>query len=366
MTPPLAIHSVALEGAAPAWVQLIPAGTFRGDDGRGPYRLADPAAVIARSMARLGHLVVDYDHQTDLAAVGGVGGQAPAAGWIVALEERDGALWGRVEWTETGARRIEGREYRYLSPVFAHEKAGGEILQLLRAGLTNKPNLDLVALNHSQTQETASMDEFLTQIVKALGLKPDADQAVALQQIEQVARQAAEAEFLSKIVTQLTGGPVDLAPLHAAGAGPARDKALGDVVVALQAKMAKAHGADRDGDGPQAAQLQETIKALQSEVNMLKAAQASGAAEAAVDAAITAGKLAPAARDWALSYAASEPDGFKSFIEKQPTLVSANATVATVEPPTGENGLTAGQTAICAAMGLTADEFKAAEVRRQG
>jgi hypothetical protein len=59
--------------APPQWIQLIPAGTFQGRDGRGPYLLSDPDAVIAATMAlrmRAG-IPIDYDHATDFAATDG-------------------------------------------------------------------------------------------------------------------------------------------------------------------------------------------------------------------------------------------------------------------------------------------------------
>lgn len=35
---------------------------------------------------------------------------------------RDGAIWGRVEWTERAAAAIRAREYRFLSPSFGFDK----------------------------------------------------------------------------------------------------------------------------------------------------------------------------------------------------------------------------------------------------
>jgi hypothetical protein len=49
--------------APPEWIQLVPAGSFHGRDGRGPYLLSDPEAVIAATNAlrmRAG-IPIDYD-----------------------------------------------------------------------------------------------------------------------------------------------------------------------------------------------------------------------------------------------------------------------------------------------------------------
>ena len=136
----------------PEWVELIPAGEFSGRDGRGPYTL-DPAAVQSAFADWGMPLAIDYEHQAFNAAENGQ--PAPAAGWINALDVRAGALWGQVEWTERAAGHVTAREYRFLSPVFDHDKQG-RVLRLLGAGLTNNPNLYLTALNRrGEFQPTA-------------------------------------------------------------------------------------------------------------------------------------------------------------------------------------------------------------------
>jgi phage I-like protein len=131
---------------APEWIELLPAGDFAGRDGRGPFRLSNPAAVVTATVGlRMdAGLPIDYDHATDFAAPSGR--PAPAAGWIRAIEVRDGALWGRVEWTSHGRSAVVTREYRYISPVFEYSH-DGEVQRLLRAALTNNPNLYLTAIS---------------------------------------------------------------------------------------------------------------------------------------------------------------------------------------------------------------------------
>lgn len=151
-------------GGGDTWVQLVPPGAFAGRDGR-RFRLDDAAGVIARSLAAApGRMLpVDYDHATERAFVGPGGrppeAYAPAAGWIVALEDRGGhplgGVWGLVEWTPRGRERVEGREYRFLSPVFRHQP-DGLVLRLDRAGLTNVPNLDLAPFDAAAAAPGAS------------------------------------------------------------------------------------------------------------------------------------------------------------------------------------------------------------------
>src|SRR5271170_5371722 len=144
----LAVVGTKLSGSAmpPEWIELIPAGEFKGRDGRGPFRLTDPKKVIGatRALQMDAGLPIDYDHATDFGAP--EGRPAPAAGWICGFDERDGSLWGKVEWTAHGAEAVAMREYRYISPVFEYAE-NGDVVRLLRAALTNNPNLFLTAIS---------------------------------------------------------------------------------------------------------------------------------------------------------------------------------------------------------------------------
>lgn len=89
------LHSalaLAADGSVPEWIHLVPAGEFRGADGRGPYRLRDAAALITASMGPGRRLPLDENHSTDLAATRGE--PAPARGWIVDLQSRPDGIWG--------------------------------------------------------------------------------------------------------------------------------------------------------------------------------------------------------------------------------------------------------------------------------
>lgn len=143
-----------MTGAAPDWIEILPVGEIRARDGR-RWTLDDPAMVIANTLLyRNGlDLVIDYEHQTEAAERNGQ--PAPAAGWIKELEVRDGAIWGRVEWTERAAEAIRAKEYRYFSPVFAHERKTGRVTMIDSGALTNNPALDLTALAHFEIPATA-------------------------------------------------------------------------------------------------------------------------------------------------------------------------------------------------------------------
>ncbi|RUZ99100.1 hypothetical protein EN932_36825, partial [Mesorhizobium sp. M7A.F.Ca.US.002.01.1.1] len=181
----VASHSTALtavDAEGDIWLQLVPAGTFTGRNGQGPWTTGDKAsmeqiAANSRQLAGSTEPVIDYDHQAIFGAVPGVGGKAPAAGWIKELKVQDDGIYGRVEWTAAAATAIKAKEYRYLSPVFFHEKTSGRVLAIRMAGLTNTPNLDLVAVAASalftSNENGASMDKILAALGLAKGTNED-------------------------------------------------------------------------------------------------------------------------------------------------------------------------------------------------
>jgi phage I-like protein len=369
---PLAVHGTAIEdadlssSAPPQWVMLIPAGEFSGRDGRGPFRLADPARVIAATdaLGLTAGVPIDYDHATDFAAP--KGRPAPAAGWIRELAERDGALWGRVEWTPHGAKAITSREYRYISPVFQYSPDGA-VTRLLRAGLTNNPNLYLTAISaravagmgapgaevqHGRRAGTTAgaelgqggeaMDTLLQQLCEMLGLGDDSSPEEVLAAV--------------RALNESAHGDED--------EGGERDSAQGDD-----------RDDDRDAGGMQAAgagagadparyvavaQFQRVL----GELNQLRVERARERAERAVDDAIKAGKLIPAQRQWAISYCQADFKGFGAFAARQPAAFGGafeSAAAATFTPPppalAATAALTATETAICAQLGLSPEDY---------
>ena len=164
------------DGVPPEWVELIPAGPeVVGRDGRA-WKNDQPKAVIEAFNRGGIPIPIDWEHATEVKAPKGE--PAPAAGWIEEIEARDGgAIWGRVVWTANGHDSVANREYRFLSPVFLHERKSGRILKLMSAALTNTPNLYLKSLNR---EEEPAMP-LSTEIRQALGLDENAtdEQAVA-------------------------------------------------------------------------------------------------------------------------------------------------------------------------------------------
>lgn len=270
--------NLAAAEAGGTWVHLMPAGTFSGRDGRGPYVLSDPEKVIAASQAARMDLVVDYDHQTDLAAVRGVGGTAPAAGWLKELQARADGIWGLVEWTASAGQKVEGREYRFLSPVFTHSKETGEVFAIKRAALTNNPNLQLTALAAQDGVEAGSGEAGLAErIAEALGLDDIGEDAIL--------------------------------------------RAISELVGAVRG----------NGDATATAGAQETgIMELAAELNRVKSQRAEERATTLVESAVTSGRLPPYLRDWGLALCRENPDRFEEFAAQMAPIVAPGTQADTV------------------------------------
>ena len=148
------INAIELAADLPERVQLIPAGAVVGRDGR-QWVLDDPQQVVNRFIEQGTELPVDIEHSTELRAPKGE--PAPAAGWVHQLEVIDGAIWGAVNWNETGRELVGGKQYRYLSPVILYSPGDGSIRGLTSVALTNRPNLHLPALNRGRTAPLGAM-----------------------------------------------------------------------------------------------------------------------------------------------------------------------------------------------------------------
>ncbi len=158
---------------APDWVHLLPAGPITTHDGRGPYHVPSMQALAQRSLGGDGpvrRLPIDECHATDKAAPLGL--PAPARGWITALEVRADGLWGQVEWTGVGRQLMEDGAYAGISPAILHSKSG-EVQQLLRASLTNTPNLRGLTALHSEDEDM----DWKAKLIELLGLDAGADDA---------------------------------------------------------------------------------------------------------------------------------------------------------------------------------------------
>lgn len=164
---------MALADAPTLDLKILPqANTSKGivgRDGRGPFR-CDLDAVI-RATERAGLPALDFDHALERDPA------APKAGYCIRLFQRDGAIWGSFRLTERGHHAIHSGEYRYISPTFRHRK--GDISALVRAGLTNNPNLFNTAINiansttEKNSMEANKLDVIERQMIERFGVSEE-------------------------------------------------------------------------------------------------------------------------------------------------------------------------------------------------
>ena len=313
----------------PLSIEIIPAGSeIQGRDGRKGKNL-NPQKVAANSMARLQKLVIDENHATDLSAP--KGGSSPAMGWMSGLRAGEGgSIWADVEWTKRGSEAVLNKEYSFISPVFLHNDQG-EITVVLRAALTNSPNLQLPAINSAQTpdlgpeknnKEENPMD--LKVLCATLGISETATEAEALAAIK--ALNAAKAE---KPQPQTDTSKVDLAAY-----APRAD---------LNAMEARALAAEK-------------------QVADLNSARLKKEAEAAVDEAIRNRKFAPASRDVYMALCSTQEgfEKFKNICAATPPIIGTETQAPEGAPPAAGNdpALNAEEQSVAKAMGYTEEEFK--------
>jgi len=328
------------------WLQLLPAGAFKPVDGREmdvPHWFIDASsapAVIARSQALQTLAVIDYEHQTLNKHENGQ--PAPAAGWLLAMEWREGSgLWGQVFLTERAREQIKAGEYRYFSPVFSYDPQSGQVLQIEMGALTNTPALDGLAplsrlerlaaasfgfSRKGQAPEDRTMDKAL---LKALGLPEGADTQAAIAALNQLkAQQAAQSQTLAALKKALS----------------VTDE--GELLAACSRLTAP------PADKPDPAQFvpMEVVKALTEQVAALSAEVSGSAVDTLVNQALADGRLLPAMEGWARDYGQKDRAGLEAFL-KAATPLAALTRLQAAGVPKVDDGLS-----------LSTDERKAAEL----
>ncbi len=288
----------AAANKAPEWVELFPAGP-RIDARDGRSWTANPKAVLTAFDANRAPLPVDYEHAQDHLAPQGIA--APAAGWIVKLEERGGAVWGQVEWTDKAAAMIAAREYRFLSPAFNYDKTG-LIKRLVGAGLVNRPALEMTALSRA-TLNHHHQENDMKAIAKALGLAEGADEAAILAAIS---RRDAERTAVCQALK------LDPAKADDKATVAAIEKLTTDTETALAAVKATP-------EATEVAALKQSLADTSTALAALQQKDADRDIEAALDKAAAEGKITPASRETYRAMCAAE-GGLTRFAELVKTL----------------------------------------------
>lgn len=301
----IALAFVNGEAVVPEWIQVFPMGPeIKARDGR-RWTLTNPQDVLDAFARNNADLPADINHATEI--LGPKGEDAPAYGWIKEFAIRDGLVMARVDWTAEGSALIAGKKYRYVSPAFTHTQ-DGRITGVRSIALVTQPALDMPAL--ANLQPTAPKDtsmSLLTRLVAACGLSAAASEDQVFDHVTGQVSLAREARDPTKFIP----------------------KADYDVALA-RATTAETKLAAIETQGKEALAL------------------------ASVEAAIAAGKIAPASKGHWVSIARDNPDGFKAVID---------ATPATLTPPsntgkdpnadkTGAEGLTEQQLGLCRDLGV--------------
>jgi phage I-like protein len=319
-------------GALPSSVELIPAGnSIRGRDGR-TWKNTNPQKVVLNSTARLSKLVLDENHATDLSAPRG--GASPAMGWMTKLRTGEGgSIRADVEWTKRGGEAVLNKEYSFISPVFLHDEQG-EITVVLRAALTNSPNLQLPALNSERSSveqpESINQEESMNkELCAALGLGETATEAEAIAAVQALQSKAA---------------------LNAARPGTAQTQTDMSVDLAAYAPRADLNA------------MEARAAAAEKQLAELNAAGLKHEAETAVDEAIKNRKIAPASRAEYLALCSSQEglETFRKIAAAAPAIIGTETQAPEGAPPAAEGGLAlnAEETATYKAMGYTEEEIK--------
>lgn len=301
-------------GAPVQWHQIALEGEFDGHHS-GPFKITtqDFDQMETNFKAVQTDMVVDYEHNT----LNPFAAQAPAAGWISALDQRDTSqgrgLFGKVAWTTKAASHIRAKEYRYFSPVLVFttrdRKSGADRgTSIHSVALTNTPFLDelpeatlnrllhdLGGLPPITTKGDAMTPEQMAALAEFLGLTKSATADQIMSTVALVARD----------VTALTG----IAGLLELDEGASGSQILG-AVTAL-----------RDQSAIATAQLAE-FEGMRDQVAKIAAADRIAKAR-------EAGKIVKQNEGWALGFAAKDPEAFDAWATSAPSIVPTTV----VQPP---------------------------------
>lgn len=316
------------EGATSQTALIVPKGIFQHPFGR---QIVDEAAmgrILSVIIANGLDIEVDYNHSAIKGAVSAEDGKA--AGWIKpdSMRVTPEGLTGIIEWNETAANMIRKREYRYLSPVFKGEqKSAGDffITRLVNVALCNVPNIPqnpLINEINSNTKEKPKME--LKKLAQALGL-PES---------------ATEAECDTAIAAMRAG----VTAANSIYSTLAVNDAAGAMTKVLELQKPPAHS---PGD----------IAAMQSRLAALEKTEG----DTLIANAISEGRLTPAQKDWAASYYAQSPEGFRLYLNSAAVIVPLGSAASGASRVTDTGGvMTDTDRAACVALGVSEDKFKAA------
>lgn len=346
---------IASNGTPDGYFLVFPEGATRSGDGSGRPTECDSWKLTASNgypladllNARPTDMVIDYEHQTLHKERNGQ--PAPAAGWLAAgqFEYVDGVgLCNRApSWTTRATQAIAGREYRYKSPVIAYD-GDGIVTNVMNVAITNQPALltldELASLSakfnplNANEKQDKKMKPLLAYIIAALGLAETTteDEAVTAlsAQVDDFKTKATAAKVTIDADKPLAALSSVFTAVNASGAAPDPAK-----YVPVET-------------------MTQTVAALNAQITTLQGNQVDPN-DALLTAALSDGRLLPAQESWAKSYAASDPAGFKAFLDNAPVIAALNSkqTHGKPDPVSGDKitALSAEQIEVANGMGIS-------------
>lgn len=336
------------------WLQVTPAGHFKPADGREikvpswHINQAIATKVIERFHATKNKRVVDYEHQTLRKEENGQ--PAPAAGWYTDLQWREGeGLFGKVQLTARAAQYIANGEYQYFSPVFLYHPTTGDVLDVQMGALTNAPAIDgMQELSlraaasfgcFDDSSEENPVNPLLLALLAALGLPENTTEEQA------VAALSAHTTNLRKLLG-LDEGEV-FAPALVAACTGLKAKAAISVDPAKFVPVTVVDG------------LKADLAALTARLGERDQKDLEGL----IGAALEDGRLHKSMEDWARDLGKSDRASLTAYLDKAAPIAVLTRSQTEGKSPVADDktGLTQEELAVCSAMGLTAEQFKAAK-----
>jgi hypothetical protein len=337
--------TTTLGADVPEWVMLLPPGEVRTEDGR-PGFTWDGGTVKLCSwdgQDEVARVPVDVNHANS--KLGPLGQDTPAHGWIVELAAREGALWGRVDWNESGKQMLVNRSYRGISGEFMVSAASGRVFGVRGASLTNHANIKGLKpiLNSIATENDENMDKLLAVLCAALTLKADAGEDAVVAAVKKLVEDQSTAKAQLMAVAKAAGAP-DTAD-HAA------------VLMAVQgltdpAKMVPVSVVEG---------LRAELQSITTKFNTQESAAAKQRAEAFVDGAVKAGHVGvkPMRDHYVARHmsSAAEAANVEKEIGSLPKM-AGGAIITTPAPAGAGSELSEADTVVAKAMGVDPAEMK--------
>jgi len=320
-----------------SWNMILPAGKVLSLRDDREYKNSNPEMLATEYNADEIKIAVDINHDSVLFDF-----DPPSNGWVEEMEVREGAIWGRIEWTDIGQELLSRRHYRYLSPAFQFDEETMEILGFASVALVNQPAMTMPAVasrvpavpatatakskssdDPNPTTETESLmnEEQLKALRASLGLAEDAP-------IEDVlaAASAAKADPVEDEDTPSVDDP---------------DNEQDDVVVDLSKYVPRA---DYDAVVDKLEEVEGGDNAATDTVEV----------EAIVDQAIAAARIAPNSRKQYIAMCSTTKglENFKEMARIAPKVVATSPDKRIATAARQGDGPTAEQVKVATAMGL--------------